>query len=95
VIEGALAAVAGVFVGLTVQIRPLMGADLLFPSSRRDPRRDRSVYGALLGGLVVGLAEALAVPWSAPSTGRPSPSSSSLASPDPPERAVGEREDGA
>jgi branched-chain amino acid transport system permease protein len=63
VIGGALAAVAGVFVGLTVQIRPLMGADLLLPLFAAAILGGiGSVYGALLGGLVVGLAEALAVP---------------------------------
>ena len=35
VIGGALAAVAGVFVGLTVQVRPLLGFDLLCRSSPR------------------------------------------------------------
>src|SRR5262249_61138302 len=63
VLGGALAAVAGAFVGLTVQIRPLMGADLLLPLFAAAILGGiGSVYGALLGGLVVGLAEALAVP---------------------------------
>jgi branched-chain amino acid transport system permease protein len=62
-VGGALAAVAGVFVGLTVQVRPLMGFDLLlllFAAAILGGIG--SVYGAILGGLLVGLAEALAVP---------------------------------
>ena len=62
-IGGALAAVAGVFVGLTVQVRPLLGFDLLLPLFAAAILGGvGSVHGAVLGGLVVGLAEALAVP---------------------------------
>lgn len=63
IIGGALAAVAGVFVGLTVQVRPLMGFELLLPLFAAAILGGiGSVYGAVLGGLVVGLAEALSVP---------------------------------
>ena len=63
VIGGALAAVAGVLVGVTVQVRPLMGFELLLPLFAAAILGGiGSVYGAVLGGLLVGLAEALAVP---------------------------------
>ena len=63
IVGGSLAAVAGVFVGLTVQVRPLMGFDLLMPLFAAAILGGiGSVYGAVLGGLCVGLAEALAVP---------------------------------
>ena len=62
-IGAGLAAVAGVFAGLTVQVRPTMGFDLLLPLfSAAILGGIGSVYGAVLGGLVVGLAESLAVP---------------------------------
>ena len=60
---GALAAVSGVFVGLTVQVRPWLGFDLLLPLFAATILGGvGSVYGAVLGGLLIGLAEALAVP---------------------------------
>ena len=60
---GALATVAGVFVGLTVQVRPWLGFDLLLPLFAATILGGvGSIYGAVLGGLVIGLAEALAVP---------------------------------
>ena len=63
VIGGALAAVAGVFVGLTVQVRPLLGFELLLPLFAAVILGGiGSVYGALAGSLVVGVAEALSVP---------------------------------
>ena len=62
-IGGALAAVAGVFIGLTVQVRPLLGFDLLLPLFAAVILGGiGSVYGALAGSLVVGIAESLAVP---------------------------------
>jgi branched-chain amino acid transport system permease protein len=62
-IGGALATVAGTFVGLTVQIRPWLGFDLLLPLFAATILGGvGSVYGALLGGLIIGVAEALAVP---------------------------------
>ncbi len=61
-IGGALAAVAGVFVGLTVQIRPTIGLDLLLPLFAAAILGGiGSVWGAVLGGLIVGLAESAAV----------------------------------
>lgn len=66
---GALACVAGVVVGLLVQIRPFMGFDLLLPLFAAAILGGiGSVPGAMLGGLVVGVSEAGAValvgaPW--------------------------------
>ncbi|MGK9171332.1 branched-chain amino acid ABC transporter permease [Inquilinus limosus] len=58
-----LAAVAGIFAGLLVQIRPQMGLDLLLPLFAATILGGiGSVPGAMLAGLVVGLAEAVAVP---------------------------------
>ena len=58
-----LAAVAGIFAGLLVQIRPQMGLDLLLPLFAAAILGGiGSVPGAMLAGLVVGLAEAVAVP---------------------------------
>lgn len=63
VLGGALATVSGVFVGLTVQVRPWLGFDLLLPLFAATILGGvGSVYGAVLGGLLIGLAEALAVP---------------------------------
>jgi branched-chain amino acid transport system permease protein len=63
VIGAGLAAVAGVFSGLTVQIRPTLGFDLLLPLFAAAILGGiGSIYGAVLGGLIVGLAESLAVP---------------------------------
>jgi branched-chain amino acid transport system permease protein len=63
VIGGGLAAVAGVLIGLTVQVRPLLGFELLLPLfAAVIVGGVGSVYGALAGSLIVGLAEALAVP---------------------------------
>ena len=54
-IGGGLAAVAGVFVGLTVQVRPFLGFDLLLPLFAAVILGGiGSVYGALAGSLVVG-----------------------------------------
>jgi branched-chain amino acid transport system permease protein len=62
-IGGALAAVAGVFVGLTVQLRPQMGFDMLLPLFAAAILGGiGSVRGAVAGGLIVGLAQSLAVP---------------------------------
>ncbi len=61
-IGAALASAAGVMLGLTVQIRPSMGAELLLPLFAAAILGGvGSVPGALLGGLVVGVAEAAAV----------------------------------
>ncbi|WP_425261011.1 branched-chain amino acid ABC transporter permease [Rubrivivax sp. RP6-9] len=62
VIGGVLAAVAGVFAGLTVQLRPTLGLDLLLPLFAAVILGGiGSVWGAVLGGLIVGIAESLAV----------------------------------
>jgi branched-chain amino acid transport system permease protein len=62
-IGGGLACLAGVFLGLTVQIRPQMGFDLLLPLFAAAILGGiGSPLGAVLGGLLLGLAESLAVP---------------------------------
>jgi branched-chain amino acid transport system permease protein len=63
IIGAVLAAVAGVFSGLTVQLRPQLGFDLLLPLFAAAILGGiGSVYGAVAGGLIVGLAESLSVP---------------------------------
>jgi branched-chain amino acid transport system permease protein len=58
----ALACMAGVIAGLIVQVRPQMGLDLLLPLFAAAILGGiGSVPGAMLAGLIVGLAEALAV----------------------------------
>jgi branched-chain amino acid transport system permease protein len=62
VIGAVLAALAGVFAGLTVQLRPTLGLDLLLPLFAAAILGGiGSVWGAVLGGLIVGLAESVAV----------------------------------
>ena len=62
IIGGALAALAGVFAGLTVQLRPTLGLDLLLPLFAAVILGGiGSVWGAVIGGLIVGLAESAAV----------------------------------
>lgn len=62
IIGGALACASGVMVGILVQIRPYMGFDLLLPFFAAAILGGiGSVPGALIGGLIVGLAEAIAV----------------------------------
>ncbi|MBZ9938319.1 branched-chain amino acid ABC transporter permease [Mesorhizobium sp. BR1-1-16] len=61
-IGGALACVSGIMLGLTVQIRPQMGFDLLLPLFAAAILGGiGSVWGAIIGGLIVGIAEAGAV----------------------------------
>ncbi len=62
IIGGALACAAGVMLGITVQIRPFMGFDLLLPLFAAAILGGiGSVPGAVIGGLIVGVAEASAV----------------------------------
>ena len=60
--SGALAAAAGVFAGLTVQLRPEMGFNLLLSLFTAAILGGAgSLVGGVVGGLVVGLAENLSV----------------------------------
>jgi branched-chain amino acid transport system permease protein len=62
VIGAALAAAAGVMVGVLVQIRPLMGLDMLLPMFAAAILGGiGSVPGAVLAGLILGLSESAAV----------------------------------
>lgn len=62
VIGGTLAAAAGVFYGLTNQITPMIGRDLLMPIfAATIVGGIGSVYGAAAGGFLVGLAANLAL----------------------------------
>jgi branched-chain amino acid transport system permease protein len=61
-VGGALACAAGVMLGLLVQIRPSMGAELLLPLFAAAILGGvGSVPGALVGGLIIGLVEAATV----------------------------------
>jgi branched-chain amino acid transport system permease protein len=61
-LAGALAAVAGVMLGVTVQIRPFMGFDLLLPLFAAAILGGiGSLPGAVFGGLIVGVSEAASV----------------------------------
>ncbi len=63
VVGGGLAAVAGVLFGLTVQIAPEMGFNLILPMFAAAILGGvGSIYGAVLGGLIIGLAESMSVP---------------------------------
>ncbi|MEM1360666.1 MAG: branched-chain amino acid ABC transporter permease [Pseudomonadota bacterium] len=62
VMGGALAALAGVFYGLTNQVTPVIGRDLVLPIfAATIVGGIGSIYGALLGGFIVGLAANLAL----------------------------------
>ena len=62
IIGACCAAVAGVLYGLTVQIRPELGFNLILPLfAAAILGGTGSVYGAVAGGFIVGLAENLAV----------------------------------
>lgn len=62
VIGASLAAAAGVFYGLTVQLRPEIGFALLLPLfTAALLGGSGSVIGAVLGGLIIGLSESLSV----------------------------------
>jgi branched-chain amino acid transport system permease protein len=61
-IGGLLAALAGVFAGITVQLRPTMGVELLLPLFAAVILGGiGSLWGAVLGGLLIGLAESASV----------------------------------
>jgi branched-chain amino acid transport system permease protein len=61
-IGGVLAAIAGVFAGITAQLRPTMGGELLLPLFAAVILGGvGSIWGAVVGGLVVGLAESASV----------------------------------
>ncbi len=65
-IGGGLAAIAGVFAGITVQLRPTMGSEMLLPLFAAvilggAGSGVASLWGAVLGGIVIGLAESLSV----------------------------------
>ncbi|WP_309083802.1 branched-chain amino acid ABC transporter permease [Chelativorans sp.] len=62
VIGASLAAVAGVLYGLTIQLRPEIGFHLILPLFAAVILGGvGNVFGAVIGGLVIGLAESLAV----------------------------------
>lgn len=62
VIGGSLGAVAGVFYGLSYQITPVMGRDLVLPIFAATIVGGLgSVYGAVFGGFLVGVASNLAL----------------------------------
>ncbi|MCD6679377.1 MAG: branched-chain amino acid ABC transporter permease [Burkholderiaceae bacterium] len=61
-IGAGLAAVAGILFGLTVQISPEMGFNLILPMFAAAILGGiGSIYGAVLGGLIIGLAQSLSV----------------------------------
>jgi branched-chain amino acid transport system permease protein len=61
-IGGGLAAVAGVFYGLSHQLIPVMGRDLVLPIfAATIVGGIGSVYGAVLGGFIVGIASNMAL----------------------------------
>ena len=63
-IGGALAAISGVFYGLTVQLRPDVGFQLLLPIFAAAILGGiGNVTGALAGGFIVALVEAIALLW--------------------------------
>jgi branched-chain amino acid transport system permease protein len=62
IIGGGLGAIAGVFYGLSYQITPVMGRDLVLPIfAATIVGGIGSVYGAVLGGFIVGVASNLAL----------------------------------
>lgn len=63
IVGGSFAAVAGALFGLTVQIAPDMGFNLILPMFAAAILGGiGSIYGAVLGGLIIGLAESMSVP---------------------------------
>ena len=56
IFAGGLAGLAGVLAGAVTDLRPEFGFGLLLPDLRRgDPGRHRGRFGALAGGIVLGL----------------------------------------
>ncbi|AOV15921.1 ABC transporter permease [Acidihalobacter aeolianus] len=67
VVGASLAAVGGMFFGLTVQILPEMGFNLVLPLFAAAILGGiGSVYGAVLGGLVIGIAQDVSVMFISP-----------------------------
>lgn len=67
VVGASLAAIAGIFFGLTVQILPQMGFNLLlYLFAAAILGGIGSIYGAILGGLVIGIASDISVIWISP-----------------------------
>lgn len=67
IIGGGLAAIGGVTFGLTVQVSPEMGFTLILPMFAAAILGGiGSVYGAVLGGLIIGIAQSLSVPLIGP-----------------------------
>ncbi|MEM9439748.1 MAG: branched-chain amino acid ABC transporter permease [Pseudomonadota bacterium] len=61
-VGGGLAAIAGVFYGLTNQIGPMIGRDLVLPVfAATIVGGIGSIYGAVLGGFIVGIAANVAL----------------------------------
>ena len=67
IVGGGLAAIGGVMFGLTVQVSPEMGFTLILPMFAAAILGGiGSIYGAVLGGLIIGLAQSLSVPLIGP-----------------------------
>lgn len=63
IVGAGLAAIGGILFGLTVQISPEMGFNLILPMFAAAILGGvGSIYGAVLGGLLIGMAQALSVP---------------------------------
>ncbi|SHK15422.1 amino acid/amide ABC transporter membrane protein 1, HAAT family [Shimia gijangensis] len=61
-VGGGLAAVAGIFYGLSNQISPMIGRDLVLPIfAATIVGGIGSIYGAVLGGFIVGISASLAL----------------------------------
>jgi len=66
-IGAGLAAVAGVLLGLVVQVHPFMGFELLLPMfAALIVGGMTNIYGAVLGALLIGLAEGITVQYLMP-----------------------------
>jgi branched-chain amino acid transport system permease protein/neutral amino acid transport system permease protein len=60
----ALAAAGGILLGMSVRLQPIMGWDLLLPIFAATILGGiGSPYGAMAGGLIIGLAEELSTPF--------------------------------